>query len=120
VFRNPFKIGDKVLAARMEDGEDHEPGTVIDSYELLMGAESKPMVVVEFEDGEKKYLVGGPPNVLPAPVSEEDEEAEGEGEDDSDAAAAETLEGEASEAPAGGPATAAAATDADAADSAEG
>jgi hypothetical protein len=78
-LRNPYRTGDKVLASRLEDGENHELGTVIDSYELLIGAESKPMVVVEFDDGERKYIAAGPPNVLPAPASAE-EPAEGEGE----------------------------------------
>ena len=93
MFRNPFKVGDKVLASRLENGEDHEPGVVIDSYELLMGADAKPMVVVEFEDGDKKYLIGGPPNVLPAPVSEEDEE-ESSGEDAPEEAAPAEAEAE--------------------------
>jgi len=84
VLKNPFRTGDKVLASRLENGEDHEPGTVIDAYELLIGAESKPMVVVEFEDGERRYLIGGAPNVLPAPAAEQEtageEAADGEAE----------------------------------------
>ena len=40
-------------------------GDVVDSYELLIGEERKPMVVVEFEDGERKYMTATTPNVLP-------------------------------------------------------
>jgi hypothetical protein len=88
VLKNPFRTGDKVLASRLENGEDHEPGTVIDAYELLIGAESKPMVVVEFEDGERRYLIGGAPNVLPAPVSEQEAAGEEAGKGESEGAPA--------------------------------
>jgi hypothetical protein len=37
-----------------------------------MGAESKPMVVVEFEDGERRYLIGSAPNVFPVAKPEEE------------------------------------------------
>jgi hypothetical protein len=67
-----FNVGDKVDASRAENGEDHERGVVIDSYELIIGEQRKPMVVVEFEDGERKYMTAATPNVLP--VYEEDEE----------------------------------------------
>ena len=59
--------------SRAETGEDHERAVVIDSYELIIGEERKPMVVVEFEDGERKYMTAATPNVLP--VYEETEEA---------------------------------------------
>ena len=60
-----YSVGDKVLVSRDENGEDHERGVVIDSYELIIGEERKPMVVVEFEDGERKYMTAATPNVLP-------------------------------------------------------
>jgi hypothetical protein len=69
-----YEVGDKVLASRDETGEDHEPGVVIDSYEVIMGEQRRPIVVVEFEDGERKYMTATTPNVLP--VEEEEEEAE--------------------------------------------
>ena len=47
---------------------------MIDSYELIIGEERKPMVVIEFEDGERKYMTATTPNVLP--VYEEADEAE--------------------------------------------
>ena len=72
--RMRFNVGDKVDASRAENGEDHERGVVIDSYELLIGEQRKPMVVVEFEDGERKYMTAATPNILP--VYEEDEEEE--------------------------------------------
>ena len=71
-----YSVGDKVDASRAENGENHERGVVIDSYELIIGEERKPMVVVEFQDGERKYMTAATPNVLP--VYEEDEEAEEE------------------------------------------
>ena len=71
-----FSVGDKVLASRHETGEDHEPGVVIDSYELIIGNDKRPAIVVEFEDGERKYMTAATPNVLP--VEPEEEEAAGE------------------------------------------
>src|SRR4051812_28000299 len=70
--RMRYSVGDKVDASRAENGENHERGVVIDSYELIIGEVRKPMVVVEFEDGERKYMTAATPNVLP--VYEEDEE----------------------------------------------
>jgi hypothetical protein len=79
---NRFKVGDKVLASRLENGENHEPGDVVDAYEILVGTSSKPMIVVQFEDGEHLYMSATAPNVLPAPIEKEDEQAEGEAEED--------------------------------------
>jgi hypothetical protein len=81
-----YSVGDKVDASRAENGEDHERGVVIDSYELIIGEERKPMVVIEFPDGERKYMTATTPNELPD--YEEDEEeveaAEPEPEADTD------------------------------------
>jgi hypothetical protein len=75
-----FNVGDQVLASRDESGENHEQGSVVDSYELLIGEERRPMVVVEFEDGERRYLTATAPNVLPvAPEEEAGEEEAAEG-----------------------------------------
>jgi hypothetical protein len=76
----PFSIGDKVLASRNETGDDHELATVVDSYELIIGEDRRPMVTLEFEDGERKYMKATPPNVLYV-EPEEEEVAEGEDED---------------------------------------
>jgi len=73
-----FVIGDKVLASRDETGEGHEPGTVVDSYELIIGEDRKPMVVVEFEDGDRRYLAATTRNVIY--VEPEPEEAAGDDE----------------------------------------
>ena len=70
-----FSVGDKVLASREESGENHEQGEVVDSYELIMGDERRPMVVVRFEDGEQKYMTAKAPNVLPVEDEEPDEAA---------------------------------------------
>lgn len=75
-----YVIGDKVLVSRDETGENHEPGVVFDSYELIMGDERRPIVVVEFEDGERQYIAATTPNVLP--VEPEEDEDEGQDEDE--------------------------------------
>jgi hypothetical protein len=74
--KNRYSVGDKVLVSRDESGENHEPGNVIDSYELIIGEERRPVVVIEFEDGERKYMTATTPNVLPV-EPEEDESEEG-------------------------------------------
>jgi hypothetical protein len=68
-----YSVGDRVLVSRAETGEDHERGVVIDSYELIIGEERKPMVVVEFEDGERKYMTAATPNVLPDYEAQDEE-----------------------------------------------
>jgi hypothetical protein len=74
-----FSVGDKVLASRDESGEDHEPATVVDSYELIIGDDRRPMVTVEFEDGERKYMKATLPNVMRVePEEGEEEEPEAE------------------------------------------
>ena len=78
-----YSVGDKVDVSRAENGEDHERAVVIDSYELIIGEERKPMVVIEFEDGERKYMTATTPNVLP--VYEEDERTRPEAEDEAEA-----------------------------------
>jgi hypothetical protein len=71
-----FAVGDRVLAARAEDGQGHEQATVVDAYELLINLEPRPMVVVDFEDGERRWLTASAPNVLalPAELSADDDE----------------------------------------------
>jgi hypothetical protein len=65
-----YTVGEQVLASRDESGENHEAGKVVDFYELLIGEDRRPMVVVEFEDGERKYMTATAPNVLPARAGE--------------------------------------------------
>ncbi len=75
-----YKVGDRVLASRAQDGENHEEGTVVDAHSLIIGDETRPIVVVEFEDGQRVYLTATGPDVLPV-VSEEDEPEAEDGED---------------------------------------
>jgi len=97
--RMRYSVGDKVDASRAENGEDHERGVVIDSYELLIGEERRPMVVVEFEDGERKYMTAATPNVLPVyQDDEEDAAAEPEAEGEPEAAEEPEAEDEADDA----------------------
>jgi hypothetical protein len=72
-----YAVGDKVLVSRAENGEDHEQAEVVDSYELIIGEDRRPMVVVQFEDGERKYMTAATPNVLPSDEPDEDEAAGG-------------------------------------------
>ena len=64
---NPYKVGDTVLASRVEDGEDHEEARVVDSYSLIIGGETRPMVCVQFGDGERVFLTAREPDVMPVP-----------------------------------------------------
>jgi hypothetical protein len=75
---NPYKVGDRVLASRAQDGENHEDANVVDAYSLLIGGEELPMVVVAFTDGDRAWLKADGADVMPAP--EEDDEAAEEGE----------------------------------------
>jgi hypothetical protein len=72
-----YTVGEKALVSRDESGESHEEATVVDYYILLIGEESRPMVVVDFEDGERKWMSAVEPNVLPIEL-EEEPMAEGE------------------------------------------
>jgi hypothetical protein len=74
-----YMVGERVLVSRAENGEDHEEATVVDFYELLINKESIPSVVVDFDDGERKYMTAKEPNVMPF---DEDQEPEWEDEDD--------------------------------------
>ena len=69
-----YKVGDRVLASRAQDGTNHEEGTVVDAHTLLIGEETRPIVVVVFEDGKREYFTATEPDILPVP--EEEEEAE--------------------------------------------
>jgi hypothetical protein len=77
-----YMVGERVLVSRAENGEDHEEATVVDFYELLINRESIPSVVVDFDDGERKYMTAKEPNVMPF---DEEEEPDWEDEDDDEA-----------------------------------
>jgi len=82
---NPYKLGDRVLASRAQDGANHEEATVVDVYSLLMSGDEIPMVVVEFSDEKRAWLKVEGPDVMQKPEEADDdaEEAEpGEAEDD--------------------------------------
>ncbi len=82
-----YAVGEKVLASRTEDGHDHAEATVVDAYELLINLAPRPMVVVDFADGERRWLTASEPFVLPlaqgaeaeAPEGSEPGQPEGEG-----------------------------------------
>jgi len=87
-----YSVGDKVLVSRDESGENHEAGNVVDSYELIIGEERRPIVVVEFEDGERKYMTATTPNVLPVEPEEEEAMEGAEGEVEADAEGKDAVE----------------------------
>jgi len=75
-MENPYAVGDRVLASRAEDGTGHEEARVADSYILLIGPETRPMVVVEFTDGARAYLRADGEDVLPLPAGDQGGAAE--------------------------------------------
>jgi len=77
---NPYRVGDRVLASRGQDGANHEEGTVVDSYSLIIGEETRPMVCVEFGDGTRAYLNASGPDVRPLEEPETEPAAGGSGE----------------------------------------
>jgi hypothetical protein len=70
-----YKVGDRVLASRAQDGENHEEGTVVDAHQLIIGEETRPIVAVQFEDGKREFFTATEPDILPV-VSEEEPEEE--------------------------------------------
>jgi hypothetical protein len=58
-----YFVGERVLVSRDQSGENHEEATVWDFYELLTEGSSTPQVVVDFDDGERVWMVAREPNV---------------------------------------------------------
>jgi hypothetical protein len=77
MIQNPYAVGDRVLASRAEDGENHEEAKVVDAYGLIIGGDEWPMVAVEFGDGRRSYLRADGADIRPLPEPEEDEAAPG-------------------------------------------
>jgi hypothetical protein len=89
--QNRFFVGERVLVSRQQDGENHEEATVVDAYILLIEGNSIASVVVDFDDGERRYLTAEEPNVLRLPEEEpplEDDEPEPEEEHGEESGAA--------------------------------
>ena len=70
MIENPFAVGERVLASRAEDGENHEEAKVVDAYGLIIAGDEWPMVAVEFGDGKRSYLRADGPDVRPLPQPE--------------------------------------------------
>jgi hypothetical protein len=79
MIQNPYAVGDRVLASRAEDGENHEEAKVVDAYGLIIGGDEWPMVAVEFGDGQRSYLRAVGADIRPLPEPDEDEAAPGGG-----------------------------------------
>jgi hypothetical protein len=75
MIKNPFAVGDRVLASRAEDGENHEEAKVVDAYNLIIAGDERPMVCVEFPDGARAYLRSDGSDVKPLPASGDGEAA---------------------------------------------
>ena len=75
-------VGERVLASRAEDGQNHEEATVVDYYVLLTEGDSIPSIVVDFDDGERKYMTAREPDILPLPEEEDDDDRDDEEDDD--------------------------------------
>jgi hypothetical protein len=56
-------VGERVLASRDQSGANHEEATVYDFYELLIGEDRTPQVVVDFDDGQRVLMIAREPNV---------------------------------------------------------
>ena len=56
-------VGERVLASRDQLGSSHEEATVYDFYELLIGEDKTPQVVVDFDDGQRVLMTAREPNV---------------------------------------------------------
>jgi hypothetical protein len=69
-----YIVGERVLASRAEDGRNHEEATVVDYYVLLTEGDSIPSIVVDFDDGERKYMTAREPDIVPVPEEEEDDD----------------------------------------------
>jgi hypothetical protein len=80
-----YIVGERVLASRAEDGQNHEEATVVDYYVLLTEGDSIPSIVVDFDDGERKCMTAREPDILPLPDEEEDDDAWDDEEDEVDA-----------------------------------
>ena len=68
-----YMVGERILVSREETGMNHEEATVVDYYELLTNEDTIPSVVVDFDDGERRYLTASEPNVLELPDRDEDD-----------------------------------------------
>jgi hypothetical protein len=76
-----FEVGDTARVSRAQNGAGHEDATVIDVYDLLMEGDKIPMVVVDFDDGQRMWVRDEEPDVLlPEPEEEDarDDEPAGE------------------------------------------
>jgi len=56
-------VGERVLASRDQSGASHEEATVYDFYELLIGEDKTPQVVVDFDDGQRVLMTAREPNI---------------------------------------------------------
>jgi hypothetical protein len=77
MIENPYSVGDTVLASRSDDGESYEEAKVVDAYSLIIGADERPMVAVEFPDGQRVYLTANGPDVRPVENQQGEEDADG-------------------------------------------
>jgi len=77
-------VGERVLVSREGSGANHEEATVWDYYELLINSDKRPMVVVDFDDGERKWIPAEEPNVIAIEPEDEEDPDEDDWDDDED------------------------------------
>jgi hypothetical protein len=82
-----YSPGEKALISRDQSGENHEEATVVDYYVMLIGEDTTPTIVVDFEDGQRAWLTAREPNVLPLEPEEEEGADDPEASSDEDDAA---------------------------------
>jgi hypothetical protein len=93
-----LEVGESVLVSRAQNGADHEEVTVIDFYELLIGDDKIPMVVVDFDDGHRMWVRAEEPDVIvPEPEPEPEIDDFDDEDDDDDEVDHETETGDAAE-----------------------
>ena len=67
---NPYSVGDRVLVSRDLSGEGHVEGRVIDSFSVVTSDQTVAQVVVEFDPGDRQFVIVDDNVIQPAPPVE--------------------------------------------------
>ena len=77
-MHNPYSVGDRVLVSRDLSGEQHVEGRVVDSFAVVTNGQTVAQVVVEFEPGDRQFVIVDDNVIQPAPVVDTIESAASE------------------------------------------
>jgi hypothetical protein len=66
-MQNPYKTGDRVLVSRDLSGEEHVEGRVVDAFAVVTNGQTVPQVVVEFDPGDRQFVIVDDNVIQPAP-----------------------------------------------------